>query len=99
MPASDRFFIVQTPLKSDPSGSGIGVTDEGPAFYGIIPGKFFGVNEMKWTKTFIQTLRENPQDAEIDSHKLLVRAGICRKTASGLFMIRSMVIMCLRQAF
>lgn len=40
---------------------------------------------MKWTKTFIQTLRENPQDAEIDSHKLLVRAGICRKTASGLF--------------
>ena len=40
---------------------------------------------MKWTKTFIQTLREDPQDAEIDSHKLLVRAGICRKTASGLF--------------
>ncbi len=40
---------------------------------------------MKWSKTFIQTLRENPQDAEIDSHKLLVRAGICRKTASGLF--------------
>ncbi len=40
---------------------------------------------MKWTKTLIQTLRENPQDAEIDSHRLLVRAGICRKTASGLF--------------
>ena len=40
---------------------------------------------MKWTKTFIQTLREDPQDAEIDSHKLLIRAGICRKTASGLF--------------
>lgn len=40
---------------------------------------------MKWTKTVIQTLRENPQDAEIDSHKLLMRAGICRKTASGLF--------------
>jgi prolyl-tRNA synthetase len=40
---------------------------------------------MKWTKTLIQTLRENPGDAEIDSHKLLMRAGICRKTASGLF--------------
>ena len=40
---------------------------------------------MKWTKTLIQTLRDNPQDAEIDSHKLLMRAGICRKTASGLF--------------
>ena len=40
---------------------------------------------MKWTKTLIQTLRDNPQDAEIDSHKLLMRAGICRKTAAGLF--------------
>jgi prolyl-tRNA synthetase len=40
---------------------------------------------MKWTKTLVQTLRDNPQDAEIDSHKLLMRAGICRKTASGLF--------------
>jgi prolyl-tRNA synthetase len=40
---------------------------------------------MKWSKTIIQTLRENPQDAEIDSHKLLMRAGLCRKTASGLF--------------
>jgi prolyl-tRNA synthetase len=40
---------------------------------------------MKWTKTLIQTLRENPQDAEIDSHKLLMRAGLCRKTAAGLF--------------
>lgn len=40
---------------------------------------------MKWTKTLIQTLRENPQDAEIDSHKLLVRAGLARKTAGGLY--------------
>ena len=33
----------------------------------------------------IQTLRENPQDAEIDSHKLLVRAGIVKKLAGGLY--------------
>ena len=40
---------------------------------------------MKWTKTLIQTLRENPGDAEIDSHKLLVRAGLVKKTAGGLY--------------
>ena len=40
---------------------------------------------MKWTKTLIQTLRENPGDAEIDSHKLLMRAGLARKVAAGLY--------------
>ena len=40
---------------------------------------------MKWTKTLINTLREDPGDAEIDSHKLLMRAGICRKNGAGLF--------------
>ncbi len=40
---------------------------------------------MKWTKSLIQTLRENPGDAEIDSHKLLVRAGLARKVAAGLY--------------
>ena len=40
---------------------------------------------MKCTKSLIQTLRENPGDAEIDSHKLLVRAGLVRKVAGGLY--------------
>ena len=40
---------------------------------------------MKWTKMMIQTLREDPGDAEIDSHKLLVRAALVKKTAAGLF--------------
>ena len=40
---------------------------------------------MKWTKYFIQTLRETPQDAEIESHRLLVRAGLVRKLAGGLY--------------
>ena len=39
---------------------------------------------MKWTTARIQTLREDPSDAEIDSHKLLVRAGLVKKTAGGL---------------
>ena len=40
---------------------------------------------MKWSKMMIQTLRDNPQDAEIDSHKLLVRAGLVKKVAGGLY--------------
>ena len=40
---------------------------------------------MKWTKSLIQTLREDPGDAEIDSHKLLVRASIIKKLAGGLY--------------
>ena len=40
---------------------------------------------MKWTKFLIQTLREDPGDAEIDSHKLMVRAGLMKKVAGGLY--------------
>ena len=40
---------------------------------------------MRWTKSLIATLRDNPGDAEIDSHKLLMRAGLARKTAAGLY--------------
>ena len=40
---------------------------------------------MKWTKSLIQTLREDPGDAEIDSHKLMVRAGLLKKVAGGLY--------------
>src|SRR6202008_3367097 len=40
---------------------------------------------MKWTKTLIPTLREAPSDAEILSHKLLLRAGLIRKLAGGAY--------------
>ena len=40
---------------------------------------------MKWTKSLIQTLRENPGDAEIESHKLMIRAGLMKKAAGGLY--------------
>ncbi len=46
---------------------------------------------MKWTKMMIQTLREDPGDAEIDSHKLLVRAALVKKTAAGLFTFLSLI--------
>ena len=36
---------------------------------------------MYWTQTLIPTLLEAPADAEILSHKLLLRAGLIRKLA------------------
>jgi prolyl-tRNA synthetase len=40
---------------------------------------------MYWTQTLIPTLREAPADAEILSHKLLLRAGLIRKLAGGVY--------------
>ena len=38
-----------------------------------------------WSQTFIPTLKESPADAEIASHKLLLRAGLVRKLGGGLY--------------
>jgi prolyl-tRNA synthetase len=38
---------------------------------------------MRWSKTFIPTLRDDPADAEAMSHKLLVRGGFMRQLAAG----------------
>jgi len=40
---------------------------------------------MRWTQTFIPTLKEDPSDAEIVSHRLMVRAGLMRKLTSGVY--------------
>jgi prolyl-tRNA synthetase len=40
---------------------------------------------MYWSQTFIPTLKETPADAEIVSHKLLLRAGLVRKLTGGLY--------------
>ncbi|MDX6498444.1 MAG: prolyl-tRNA synthetase [Blastocatellia bacterium] len=40
---------------------------------------------MRWSQFFIPTLREDPADAEVVSHKLLLRAGIVRQLAAGLY--------------
>ncbi|MBC8011609.1 MAG: proline--tRNA ligase, partial [Burkholderiales bacterium] len=39
----------------------------------------------RWSQFFIPTLKESPADAEIASHKLLVRAGLVRKLSAGLY--------------
>jgi len=40
---------------------------------------------MLWSKSFIPTLRENPQEAETISHQLLLRAGLARMLMAGVY--------------
>jgi len=39
----------------------------------------------RWSKLFIPTLREAPADAEVASHKFLVRAGYIRQLGAGIY--------------
>lgn len=40
---------------------------------------------MRYSKFFLPTLKEDPADAEVISHKLMVRAGMIRKLAAGIY--------------
>jgi prolyl-tRNA synthetase len=40
---------------------------------------------MRWSNFFIPTLREDPADAEVASHRLLVRAGYIRQLTAGVY--------------
>jgi prolyl-tRNA synthetase len=40
---------------------------------------------MLWSQLFIPTLRENPAEAEVPSHQLLLRAGYIRQLSAGIY--------------
>ena len=40
---------------------------------------------MRWSKSFLPTLRDDPADAEAVSHKLLIRAGFVRQLVAGVY--------------
>jgi prolyl-tRNA synthetase len=40
---------------------------------------------MRWSRSLIPTLKEDPADAEAISHKLMVRAGMVRQLAAGIY--------------
>ena len=40
---------------------------------------------MRWSKSYIPTLKEAPADAEVISHQLLTRAGMIRKLSAGIY--------------
>jgi prolyl-tRNA synthetase len=40
---------------------------------------------MRMSSLFLRTLRDDPADAEVDSHRLLVRAGYIRRVSAGIY--------------
>lgn len=40
---------------------------------------------MRWSESCIPTLKENPREAEIPSHRLMLRAGLIKKLTSGVY--------------
>ena len=42
---------------------------------------------MYYSKLFIPTLKQSPADAEVISHQLMVRAGMIRQLAAGIYSI------------
>lgn len=47
---------------------------------------------MKLSKSYWQTIKETPADAEVTSHKLLIRAGFINKTTSGIYSYLPMAV-------
>src|ERR1700722_15894563 len=52
---------------------------------------------MRWTQILIPTLKETPADAEITSHKLLLRAGLVRKLTAGVYTFLPLGVKVLRK--
>jgi len=40
---------------------------------------------MFWSKVFLPTLKDTPQDAEVVSHQLMLRSGMIRRVTSGIY--------------
>jgi len=40
---------------------------------------------MRWSRAFLPVLKESPSDAQIVSHRLMLRAGLVRQTAAGIY--------------
>ncbi|MBV9528881.1 proline--tRNA ligase [Sphingomonas sp.] len=40
---------------------------------------------MRWSRAFLPVLKETPTDAQIVSHQLMLRAGLIRQTAAGIY--------------
>lgn len=52
---------------------------------------------MKWSSGYLFTLKDAPADAEIPSHILLVRAGLLRKVAPGIFTYGPLLLRSIRK--
>ncbi len=52
---------------------------------------------LKWSQTHLFTYKEAPSDAEIPSHKLMIRAGLIKKLAPGLYTYGNMGLRAIRK--
>ncbi|RLB10344.1 MAG: proline--tRNA ligase, partial [Deltaproteobacteria bacterium] len=52
---------------------------------------------MRFSKFFIPTLKEAPSEAEITSHRLMLRAGMIRKLSSGIYSYLPLGLMAIRK--
>ncbi len=52
----------------------------------------------RWSQTLVPTLKENPQEAQIKSHRLMLRAGLIRKLASGTYSYLPLGVRALKKA-
>lgn len=52
---------------------------------------------MKWSEVTLKTLRENPADAEMESHRLFVRGGYIKKVAPGIYSYGYLLLRALRK--
>lgn len=53
---------------------------------------------MRWSEAFIATLREDPKEAELISHKLMLRAGLIKRLGSGSYSYLPLGIKVIRNA-
>lgn len=53
---------------------------------------------MRWSKTFIPTMKEVPADAEVPSHQLMLRAGLIRQVMAGAYTYLPLGYRALRKA-
>lgn len=51
-----------------------------------------------WSQSLVPTLKENPQEAQIKSHRLMLRAGLIRKLASGTYSYLPLGLRALKKA-
>jgi prolyl-tRNA synthetase len=52
---------------------------------------------MRWRTSFIPTIKEEPSDAEVISHRLLVRAGMIRQVSRGVYDILPLALRTVRK--
>jgi prolyl-tRNA synthetase len=52
---------------------------------------------MRFSQALIPTLKETPRDAEVISHQLMMRAGLIRKVASGIYTLLPMGVRVIRK--